>query len=87
MFCKETVLGLGLDSGYTMKYGLSPRGCILGSGHISTYIPPLVLIRVTGVRKIGPIGIGEVQMTTILYRQKSKKSEKKWFSFGDWMGI
>jgi len=41
----------------------------------------------TGVRIIGPIGIGEVQMTTIFKRKKSKKSEKKWFSFGDWMGI
>ena len=42
---------------------------------------------ITGVRIIGPIGIGEVQMTTIFYRKKSEKSEKKWFSFGDWMGI
>ena len=44
-------------------------------------------IPLTGVRIIGPIGIGEVKMTTFFYRKKSKKSENKWFSFGDWMGI
>ena len=45
---------LGLDSGYTPKYGLSPREfpqaapsvTPLGSGHISPYIPRLVLIRI-----------------------------------------
>ena len=45
---------LGLDSGYTVKYGLSPRefpraspsGTPLGSGHILPYIPRLVLIRI-----------------------------------------
>ena len=45
---------LGLDSGYTAKYGLNPRefpraapsGTPLGSSHISPYIPPLLLIRI-----------------------------------------
>ena len=45
---------LGLNSGYTAKYGLNPRefpraapsGTPLGSGHISSYIPLLVLIRI-----------------------------------------
>ena len=45
---------LELDSGYMAKYGLSPRelpraglsGTPLDSGHISPYIPPLVLIRI-----------------------------------------
>ena len=45
---------LGLDSGYTAKYGLNPRefpraapsGTPLGSGHISPYIPRLLLIRI-----------------------------------------
>ena len=46
--------------------------------------PQIEQSQITGVRIIGPIGIGEVQMTTIF---KRKKSEKKWFSFGDWMGI
>ena len=42
------------DSGYTAKYGLNPRefpravpsGTPLGSGHISPYIPRLLLIRI-----------------------------------------
>ena len=45
---------LGLKSGYTLKYGLSPRDCPQavplgnpsGSGHILPYILPLVLIRI-----------------------------------------
>ena len=45
---------LGLDSGYTAKYVLSPRefpraapsGTPLGSGHILPYIPSGVLIRI-----------------------------------------
>ena len=44
---------LGLDSGYTAKYGLSPReirraapsGFPSGSGDISSYTPPLVTIQ------------------------------------------
>ena len=36
---------LGLKSGYTVKYGLSPRDP-LGSGHTLPYIPSLVLIRI-----------------------------------------
>ena len=45
---------LGLDLGYMAKYGLSPwefpqtapLGTPLGLGHISPYIPRLVLIRI-----------------------------------------
>ena len=45
---------LGLTSGYTVQYGLSPQdfpqaapsGNPWGSGHISSYIPHLVLIRI-----------------------------------------
>ena len=41
---------LGLKSGYTAKYDLSPEGLPSGnpsgSGHIFPYIPPLVLIRI-----------------------------------------
>ena len=51
---------LGLESGYTMKHGLSPRefpraapsGTPLGSGHISSYIPPLILIRIQNMLKL-----------------------------------
>ena len=42
-----------------------------------------LLIDPTGVRIIGPVGIGEVQMTTFFYRTKSLLKisftvEKKW---------
>ena len=45
---------LGLYSVYKAKYGLNPRefpravppGTPLGSGHISPYIPPLLLIQI-----------------------------------------
>ena len=53
-FRNDIMSVLGLDSGYTAKYGLNPRefpraappGTPLGSGHISPYIPPLLLIRI-----------------------------------------
>ena len=48
---------LGLKSGYTVKYGLSPQdfpqaapsGNSLGSGHILPYIPPLVLLQIQSI--------------------------------------
>ena len=53
-FRNDIMSVLGLSSGYAAKYGLNhrefpraaPSGTPLGSGHISPYIPRLVLIRI-----------------------------------------
>ena len=65
---------LGLDSGYTAKHGLNPRefpraapsGTPLGSGHISPYIPRLLLIRIQNV--------GERLNLTFLLNREQKLS-------------
>ena len=37
-------------------------------------------LNITGVRIIGPVGIGKVQMTTFFYRTKSLFKKIFWFS-------